>query len=256
MTITVANQVWYVDNNYAGANGASDGTSFRPYTALSSLSGASGLDDAGDTIYVASSGTNYGGGIALLADQKLIGGGEALVISATTLKAAGADATIVNTASGGIGVTLAANNTLKGFTVGDTGTTGNGTDISGAAVGNLVISNVDLTGSGRMVNLTGSGGTRQRRRSTTPAPTSPRYRAPFSPTSTAASRSAARPAARRSAARPASGSRSPAAPPTSTSTATSPTPPTRGRSTFRPTRAAPSRSTATCRRPARATASF
>ena len=159
VTITVANQVWYVDNNYAGANGASDGTSFRPYTALSSLSGASGLDDAGDTIYVASSGTNYGGGIALLADQKLIGGGEALVIGATTLKAAGADATIVNTASGGVGVALAANNTLKGFTVGDTGTAGNGTDISGAAVGNLVISNVDLTGSGRMVNLTGSGGT-------------------------------------------------------------------------------------------------
>ena len=157
VTIHVTSQVWYVDNNYAGANGASDGTSFRPFAALSSVSGASGLDDAGDTIYVASSGTNYGGGIALLADQKLIGGGEALVVNATTLKTAGSDATIVNAASGGVGVTLAANNTLKGFTVGDTGTSGNGTDISGAAVGNLVISNVDLNGTGRMVNLTGSG---------------------------------------------------------------------------------------------------
>src|SRR5262249_11322143 len=142
VTITVANQVWYVDNSYAGANGASDGTSLRPFTSLADLSGASGPDSTGDIIYVATGNAAYTGGIVLLDGQTLVGAGSALVVNGVTLAAAGTDPVITNAA--GNGVTLASGNTLMGFTVGNT-TGFDIANVTGNSVGTLSISNVDLT---------------------------------------------------------------------------------------------------------------
>jgi hypothetical protein len=144
VTITVANQVWYVDAN-AATNG--DGTSTNPFNTLASVSGVGDADDAGDIIFMRAG--NYTTGVTLEASQTLWGEGSALIVDGFTLLNAGGDAVIDPGA--GVGVTLNIHNTLKGFTVEDTGT-----DISGTDVGNLTISNVDLTGTGRLVNLTTS----------------------------------------------------------------------------------------------------
>ena len=64
VTINVnAPKVWYVDNSYAGANGASDGTALRPFTSLNALNGGTGdgsanddVDGANDLIYVKGAG--------------------------------------------------------------------------------------------------------------------------------------------------------------------------------------------------------
>jgi Big-like domain-containing protein/cadherin-like protein/VCBS repeat protein len=148
VTINLSGQVWYVDAN-AGAGGT--GTSTNPFNTLASVSGGADADDAGDIIFV-HDGT-YSTGVTLENSQTLWGEGSALIVNGFTLQAAGADAII--DPGNAVGVTLATHNTLKGFTVEDTTT-----DILGADVGNLTISNVDLTNSGRLVNLTtgGSGG--------------------------------------------------------------------------------------------------
>ncbi len=156
MTINVsATQVWYVDNSYSGANGASDGTSLRPFTSLSSLSGAAGPDGVGDIIYVAEG--TYTTGITLLDGQTLHGAGTALIVDGIMLAAAGTDPTISN--ASGNGVTLASNNILTGFTVGDTG---NNFDIANGdrcSVGNLIINNVVLNGSGGLFRADSGSGT-------------------------------------------------------------------------------------------------
>ena len=65
-TITVANQVWYVDNT-AGPGG--DGTSTNPFDSLADVSGATGPDTAGDVIYINTGSGDYTGGITLLNNQ-------------------------------------------------------------------------------------------------------------------------------------------------------------------------------------------
>jgi hypothetical protein len=152
VTITVANQVWYVDNT-AGTGG--DGTSTNPFDSLADVSGASGPDTAGDIIYVNTGSGDYTGGITLLTNQELHGEGTALIVGGFTLATAGTDPTIANAA--GDGVTLATGNTLTGFTVGNT----TGYDIANtitASVGTLTISNVTLNGSGGLIRVD-SGGT-------------------------------------------------------------------------------------------------
>jgi len=156
VTITIANQVWYVDNS-AAAGG--DGTSWHPFDSLSDVTGASGPDVAGSIIYVGTGSGSYDGGITLLNNQELHGAGTALTVGGFNLAGAGTDPTIVNTGAtnGTHGVVLASGNTLTGFTVGNTG----GFDIANTAtatVGTLTISNVDLTGTGGLFRAD-SGGT-------------------------------------------------------------------------------------------------
>jgi len=145
VNIAVANKVWYVDSA-AGTNG--DGRSNTPFNTLASVTGATGLDAAGDIIYLHSSATDYTGGMGLLANQTLIGGGSALVVAGYTLKNAGAAPQIVN--SGGNGVTLNSGNTLTGFKVGTT----SGTGILGASVGALTVDNVLINTTGAALSLT------------------------------------------------------------------------------------------------------
>ena len=141
-------KIWYIDSSYAEANGPENGTSARPFNALSDVSGG-GPDVAGDTLYLAAGA--YSGGITLLADQSLIGANEALVLNSVTLAAAGTDPVITN--AGGAGITLATGNTIRGLTVGDT----TSDDISGTAVGNLTIANVNCSGLGGLLRISTSG---------------------------------------------------------------------------------------------------
>ena len=144
-------KVWYIDNSYAGANGAENGTSARPFNALSDVTAASGTDVAGDTLALRTGSGDYTGGITLLADQTLVGANEALVLNSITLATAGTDPVIAN--SGGAGITLATGNTLRGFTVGNT----SGGDIAGTAVGTLTVSNVVCNGTGPIFTVSNSG---------------------------------------------------------------------------------------------------
>lgn len=152
VSIALTGKVWYIDNT---APGGGNGTSALPFNSLASLSGATGPDAIGDTIYVASGSGNYAGGIALLNGQTLHGANDALtsVLPAgvpsglVTLKTAGAAPVIAN--SIGNGVTLANGNTLKGLIVGDTVT-----DIAGTNFGTLTVTNVTLNGTGSALNLT------------------------------------------------------------------------------------------------------
>ncbi len=143
-TITVgAQKVWYVDSSYAGTNGASDGRSTRPFTTLAPLNvSATDPDGAGDILYIHSgTGVPYTGGITLEASQTLHGQNDALIVGGFTLNAAGGVPLLSNTS--GTVVTLSTNNTLKGFTVGDSSV-----DINGTSFGTLTVSNVTLGGNG------------------------------------------------------------------------------------------------------------
>ena len=153
VSISIANRVWYVNN--AVANG--DGRSSSPFNTLASVAGAGGAGDAdspNDIIYLFTGSSNYTGGIPLENGQSLIGNGVALVVDTILLRIAGANPTIVN--SGGNGVTLAQNNTLSGFTVGNS----TGSAISGSGFVTVNVSVVTINTNGQALSLTnGASGT-------------------------------------------------------------------------------------------------
>lgn len=137
--------IWYVDNSYAGANGASDGRSTRPFTSLTPVNGAGGAGDsdaAGDIIYLATGNAAYTTGLTLENTELFIGGGVALVVNTFTLRAAGGRPTLTNT--GGNVITLASNNTVSGLNTGTT--SASGAAISGSSFGTATINNLAIGG--------------------------------------------------------------------------------------------------------------
>ncbi len=145
VTITVANKVWYVNNS--GANGT--GRSNSPFNNLTSANAAS---SAGDIIFVHRTGTNYSTGITLKNNQELIGQGINLVVGGFTLETATSNPVISPGSANGI--TLASGNTVRGLTIGNTGS---GIGISGSSVGSLTISNTTINGTGEAIDTnTGS----------------------------------------------------------------------------------------------------
>jgi uncharacterized repeat protein (TIGR01451 family) len=141
-------KIWYV-NSAAAAGG--DGRSTTPFNSLTPVNGVGGAGDAdgpGDTIYMFSG--NYATGIILENNQQLIGNGIPLVVqinaSPVTLRAVGTRPILTSAASG---VLLASTNTLSGFNIGNTGTT----DITGTNFGTLTANAIDITGSGRTLDL-------------------------------------------------------------------------------------------------------
>ncbi|MBI5741859.1 MAG: hypothetical protein HZA16_14240, partial [Nitrospirae bacterium] len=93
VTINLAERIWYVRNNDAGAN---QGNDQAPFLTLAQAGAAS---DVNDTIFVfAGNGTATGqnNGITLLSGQKLIGEGIGLSVNANQIVNAGANASISN----------------------------------------------------------------------------------------------------------------------------------------------------------------
>ncbi len=155
INITAANTVWYVDAAYDGSNGASNGTSARPFTTLAQVNGAGGagdVDAASQTIYVRG---NHTADFVLESGQSLIGSGSALVVGGYTLAAAGANNTLSH--STGTGVLLSTNNTLSGFNVTGTNNAGTGIADNNGTVGTLTVTNVNVTGSGQAIDIDQGG---------------------------------------------------------------------------------------------------
>ena len=157
VTITVSNLIWFIDNSSAAAT--SDGRLSSPFKSLADFN--AGSSTAASVIYIEHTGTNYNGGIVLQNNEQLFGEGHTgganlanvlpftLAPNSKTLPAINGSRPVI-TNSGGDGVTLAMNNTLRGFNVGncmDFGVDNAGT----SSVGNLVVSEVTIS------NTTGGG---------------------------------------------------------------------------------------------------
>ncbi len=157
VNLTVANKVWFIDNS-AAAGG--DGRLISPFNSISSFN-STATDAIGDVIYIdAGTGTTtgYDTGITLLNNQRLLGQGVALNTANTgitfpahtrTLPAtAASNPTIVTINANSI--VLGNSNTIRGLTVGNTGT---GTAITGNTFGTLTVSDVSISGTGKALDL-------------------------------------------------------------------------------------------------------
>jgi hypothetical protein len=143
-------KVWYIDNSYAGANGVANGTSARPFTSTTNVSGATGPDAVGDTLHVATGSSNYGF-FGFLLDQTLWGANDALVLNGVTLAAATAKPVFEN--AGGAAITLSGatgTNTIRGLSVANSAISSNN---GSGAFGTLNISNTTMTGTSRKLDL-------------------------------------------------------------------------------------------------------
>ncbi len=147
--VSLENTVWFVDSSAAGSN---EGTQANPFTDLSMLDGTAGdVDGPGDIIFVyaGSSGvTPYAGGIALEADQKLIG--EGVGLSGCTTIAAGA--TPVIAVAGANVVELGSDNTVSGLLLQPSDAAA--TALAGIGFGTATLSSLALDGVGAALDLT------------------------------------------------------------------------------------------------------
>jgi hypothetical protein len=171
--IAVTGRIWFVNSTAGACSSACDGRRSHPFTSLASFQAindnAATLTHAktGDNIFIYESSAAYTGPVTLLSSQKLIGQDASATIEtitglstpsgSTVLPAMNATpATAVNIiGSNANGINLGSGNTLRGFTVGDTGT---GIKISGSGFGTLTVGNnsspdVTLIGTGQALNL-------------------------------------------------------------------------------------------------------
>ena len=146
INFTITNMIWYVNNTYAGANGASDGRSHRPYTDVASAEAASAVNQI---IYIHSGSGNTTGNALLKTGQTLRGAGSALNVGALSIAAA-----IKPTLAGMI--TLANSVAADGFDM----NTGAITAItsSGATGVTVSVGNITTSGPVNAVTLTNTTG--------------------------------------------------------------------------------------------------
>ena len=171
VNLTISGMIWFVDDS---AGGGGDGRLTSPFNCLTGA-GCFNLvaaDDPGDNIFLYSGTYNNTSVFALLDTQKLIGQGSS---SGTTL-AAIAGVTVpthsdalpplnntpstVTVNSTAAGIQLEQDNTLRGFTVGNTIGTGSNYDIQNTTtqtVGTLNISEVVLNGTGGLFRADSGG---------------------------------------------------------------------------------------------------
>ncbi|HEY0044057.1 MAG TPA: hypothetical protein VGB62_05855, partial [Allosphingosinicella sp.] len=112
---------------------------------------------ANETVYLRTGTGTYAeaDGINLLSGQKLVGGGQDLVVGGKTIETASGRPSIVTTSAGNHGVELAQNNSVSGFDIGTT--TGAGISDGGGTVGTLTVSDVGKTGAGRIIDVDQGG---------------------------------------------------------------------------------------------------
>ena len=170
VSITVSGMIWFINNNATSCLtvAAGCGRLTNPFSTLAAFAtaniGGGNNPAANDNIFVYESATSYVGPLTLLSGQKFIGQdatGASLAALAGVTLAPNSDAlpgllsgnaTLVTITSGGIGIGLGSNNTLRGFTGGNAST-----DIDGSGFGTLTVADVSLNGTGRALNLaTGS----------------------------------------------------------------------------------------------------
>ena len=160
VTIAVNGMIWFINNN---ASCPCDGRLTNPFNSLSSFNavniGGGNNPAANDNIFLYESAIDYVGPVTLLSGQRFIGQDASASLSAITgltpptfsdpLPATNSgNGVIVNITSATTGITVASNNTLRGFTGGNSTT-----DILGTGFGTLTVSDVTLNGTGQAVNL-------------------------------------------------------------------------------------------------------
>ncbi|MCB9857582.1 MAG: tandem-95 repeat protein [Phycisphaerales bacterium] len=171
VTITVSDMIWFINNNPGGMS-SNIGTFSNPFLNTSNFNN-SVLPDTGDIIFINKGIGSYTGGIVLKDNQVLLGQGIDLLTELTNLGITLAPhsaltaspapngalnrSLITNLAGSGIGISVAANNTIRGVEVGNTSDYGvrNG---AAASVGLLTVSDSSITGSGGAIRVA-SGGT-------------------------------------------------------------------------------------------------
>ena len=153
VSIPVTTPIWFIN---ASAPAGGDGRIGSPFNCLVDA-GSACYDDspneAGDVLYIASGTYANSGALVLKATQRVIGQGAAstlslltgLVNSADSPSLPGTGGTAPLMTSAGIGVTLASDNQLHGFNMGNTV----GAGISGNTFGNLTVRDVSLPGPAR-----------------------------------------------------------------------------------------------------------
>ena len=165
VTVTVADLIWFIDDNPAQTG--NDGTLTNPFTTLAAFdtaNGSGGTNPAvGQCIFLHSG--SYTGGVTLLNNQRLLGQGSSATIqtfcsvtpatnSISLPGVSGTDPVITHTgAATDDGISLAQGNTIRGLNIGNTG----GIGIDGSNVGTLTISEVAITGNGGGIRVIGSG---------------------------------------------------------------------------------------------------
>jgi len=167
VTLNVAGpRVWFVDNALSG--GGNDGRLASPFESLAAFNGSI-LPAAGDFIFLATGSGVYSDGanaITLADNQTLFGQGTTgtsfdaftgitAAPNSIARPALGAAPPVIEATNNGIAVSTSAgnSNTLRGFNIGNTP---GGTGITGTMPGTLNISEVDITGTGGLVNFNGS----------------------------------------------------------------------------------------------------
>jgi VCBS repeat-containing protein len=139
--------VWFIDNSAVGSTNV--GTAANPYTSIAAFNAAQGSiggPQAGHTVHLLA---GTGTGIYAEADGINLLNGQILVGDAT-----GPIRPTIN-ATAGDGINVAQNNNVSGIDIGNT----SGADIadSNGSVGNLVISDVGTSGTGRIIDIDQGG---------------------------------------------------------------------------------------------------
>lgn len=147
--IALGRRVWFVDDAHPGTNAGTLANPFVGFTTgnVNGTSGTGDRDADGDIIYMRT-GTHVAQ-IELEPGEWLYGEGEDLTLDGQQIVAAGTDPVVTSSAHG---VILSSNNTVRGFTVGNTAA--GSFDIIGANFGTLTASNLVLNGTGGALSLT------------------------------------------------------------------------------------------------------
>ena len=166
-TVTVSgNTIWFID---AAATAGGSGRLSDPFDGIAAFNagqGGGGTADpaAGDFIFMFSG--SYTDSFALLNNQTLFGQGTSGIgfdaFAGITPPAGstarpglnGADPVITTTAAASNAINVAANSTIRGLNIGNTTSYG----IAGTSSGTLTISQVDITGTGGLLDIDGAGG--------------------------------------------------------------------------------------------------
>ena len=158
VTVNVSQHVWFIDNSAGGSSNL--GTEDNPYTSIAAFNAAQNTASgphAGDIVYLRGGTGTYteADGIHLLNGQTLVGGGEDLIVGATTIEHAGTRPSIVVTGAGHDGVDLAQNNHVSGFDIGSV--TRAGISDSNGSVGTATVTDVGKSGAGQIADIDQGG---------------------------------------------------------------------------------------------------
>ena len=158
VTVNVNGMLWFID---PAAAGGGDGRLTAPFNDIDVFNavndGTGNRPAAGDSVFLFSG--SHTGSVTLLANQRVFGQSATDTLAAMTgltppvhsdpFPATNIGATTVQTVNA-TAITLGANNTLRGFVIGNTGT---GTGIAGVNLGTLTVSEMSITGSGQALDL-------------------------------------------------------------------------------------------------------